>query len=120
MFTSRHKSQQQLEELIDKYITPVTQTTLANLHGSAPEIIDMVIQTVPVASRAGLVAAGLATQSGSGPESRLTVHLKPVAYEVMAVLAERARTNPAGFDNWTRNEDGAAAVVAGHTKRIRT
>jgi hypothetical protein len=93
------------EDLVDHWLTPDLLTTLGSLHEAPPAVATAAVQLLPFGSRAALEELGLARpgDTGTGP-----VVLTPLAYEVMAVAAERAQTEPDDADEWTRAARRAA------------
>ncbi|WIM98597.1 hypothetical protein ACTOB_002201 [Actinoplanes oblitus] len=92
-----------------EFLTPDLQEFLVDLHGSPESIAQAAVQLLPFGSRAALQATGLVTADGArcGTDTDTSLRLTELAFEAMAVAADRAETEE--LDELTAR---AAAIMA--------
>jgi hypothetical protein len=93
------------------WLTPDLVDTLASLHEAPPAVANAVTQLLPFGSRAALEDQQLAVEEptvtvGTGDVERASLALTPLAFEVMALAAERASDETQ--NEWARRAERAA------------
>lgn len=103
----RRKEQRSIEDLVDNLLTPDLKTTLANLDGAPRDVVNAVIQLLPMGSRTSLLNLQLASKvsHGSAPYANGILKLTPLGYDVIRYVARRVERSPEEFTDWTVKED---------------
>lgn len=105
---------EQVRSLV-QYLTPDARTSLANLYQVPSAVVDAVIQLFPTGTRLALVAANLAEPDEGGVAGRQAIRLTPIAYDVIAYLAQLANSDPQ-FEDWTDKEELSGKPPSGNQR----